>query len=75
MPNDFGDSLTLAPQEINIFGFEWTITTTCHILWIAVKYGRNIHVPHKMDCKNFGDPLMLHLVLSSGQSFTHLGLQ
>ncbi len=32
-----------------------------------MKCGSDVHVPLRMNCKNFGDPLTFHLAPSSGQ--------
>ncbi len=34
-----------------------------------MKFATHIHVPLRMSCNNFGDPLTFHLLPSSGQSF------
>ncbi len=41
-----------------MYGFEGNISTT--IGWIAMTFDIDTHVPLKMNCKNFGDPLTFH---------------
>lgn len=45
--------------------FQLNVLTT--IGEITMKFHTDIHVPHKMNCKNTGDPLTSHLAPSSGQ--------
>ncbi len=37
------------------------------ILWIVMKFSTNIHVPLRMNCLNFGEPLTSNLAPSSDQ--------
>lgn len=37
----------------------WSIPIT--IGWIAMNFGTDIHVPHRINCNYFGDPLTVEL--------------
>lgn len=41
--------------------YDFESNVNCHSGWIAIKFCTDIHVPHRMNCKNFGDPIMLTL--------------
>lgn len=43
-------------------------------VWIAVKFGSDIHVPQRINSKEVGDPLTFPLVPSSGKGF-HLFIE
>lgn len=34
--------------------------------WIAMKFGTDSYVPHRMDCNNLGNPLTFDVVPSTG---------
>ncbi len=42
---------------------KWTVSAA--VGWIVMKCGSDVHVPLKMNCKNFGDPLTFHLAPQS----------
>lgn len=48
-------------QEVDICGYDWNSSTTFE--WIAVKLCTDVHVPLRINCNNFVDPLTFCLVL------------
>ncbi len=54
-PNGFSFFLQ-RHRDVNVCGFEWNVSVTMG--WIVVKFGTDILAPLRMNCNNFGDPIL-----------------
>lgn len=59
-----------ACQSVHYFGPDGNIST--NMGWSMVNFGADIHVPIRMNCNTFSDPLTFQLAPPSGQDFNYM---
>lgn len=60
----------LPPSEVDICGFKQSVLTT--VGWTVMKFGLDIHVPQRINCNHFGDPLTFNVAPPFGRNFNVL---